>query len=248
MNPGSLGQETVILWWVLLIAVGLTNIFLWIRQRSRHFADSPWMVRLSGLYVFGCAIRGFFPKADVERYALFDTWLSSVFFGRSIATVAELAFVGQWAILLALLGYRSLGITLLATIGLAECFSWYAVITTHFLGNVIEESLWALTFAVIAVTLWREKWRVLSLSCTVYVGFMLWVDVPMYWTRWMQQREDSVRLRSFMEGLVDLNTRRVVTWSLEHWRPEMPWMTLYFTLAVWMSLWLCGSLFKRASP
>ena len=34
-----------------------------------------------------------------------------------------------------------------------ECCSWYAVITTNYLGNAIENSLWAVTFTLIAVAL-----------------------------------------------------------------------------------------------
>ena len=42
-------------------------------------------------YVFGCAFRSFLPRADVQRICLFDTWLSSAFIGRSVATVAEVS-------------------------------------------------------------------------------------------------------------------------------------------------------------
>jgi hypothetical protein len=54
------------------------------------------MVLLCGAYVFGCAFRSFLPRADVQRICLFDTWLSSVIVGRSVATVAEVCFAAQW--------------------------------------------------------------------------------------------------------------------------------------------------------
>ena len=38
-------------------------------------------------------------------------------------------------------------------IALAECCSWYAVISTDFLGNVLENSLWTVTFTLIAIAL-----------------------------------------------------------------------------------------------
>ena len=62
------------------------------------------MVLLCAAYVFGCAFRSILPRADVQRIALFDTWLSSVFVGRSVATIAEVCFVIQWAIVLRQLG------------------------------------------------------------------------------------------------------------------------------------------------
>ena len=56
------------------------------------------MLLLCAGYVFGCAFRSVLPRADVQRICLFDTWLSSVVIGRSVATVAELCFAAQWAI------------------------------------------------------------------------------------------------------------------------------------------------------
>ena len=62
------------------------------------------MLFLCAAYVFGCAFRSFLPRADVQRICLFDTWLSSVMVGRSVATVAEVCFAAQWAIVLHQLG------------------------------------------------------------------------------------------------------------------------------------------------
>ena len=55
------------------------------------------MLFLCAAYVFGCAFRSFLPRADVQRICLFDTWLSSVTVGRTVATIAEVAFAAQWA-------------------------------------------------------------------------------------------------------------------------------------------------------
>lgn len=241
----------VLVWWLVLVSAFALNAWLWVREWRRMrrrpslmaFLRSPLradsMVWLSGLYVFGCGLRAVFPKADVERLALFDTWFSSVFFGRSVATVAELAFAAQWSILLFGLGFRRLSRLVLAAIGMAEVFSWYSVITTHFLGNCIEESLWGLSFLAIAVALWTSGRRWFALACGAYVGFMAMVDVPMYVGRLKQQLADGARFMGFWEGVIDLNQRRVVSWSLADWGPEIPWMTLYFTLAVWVSIGLC---------
>lgn len=244
----------VLFWWLVLVSAFGLNAVLWAREwkRSvrrpslREFIRSPLraesMVWLSGLYVFGCGLRAIFPKADVERLALFDTWFSSVFFGRSVATVAELAFAAQWSILLFGLGFKKLSRLVLAAIGLAEVFSWYSVITTHFLGNCIEESLWGLSFLAISLALWTSGRRWYALACGAYVAFMAMVDVPMYIGRLKQQLAGSdggTRFMGFWEGVKDLNQRRVVSWSMADWGPEIPWMTLYFTVAVWVSIRLC---------
>src|SRR5450755_829495 len=59
-----------------------------------------WQLLLSAAYVFGCAFRSFYPVYDVPRICVVDSWLSSVLIGRSVATVAELCFVAQWALML----------------------------------------------------------------------------------------------------------------------------------------------------
>src|SRR6188768_3145210 len=97
-------------WWSLLSLVSAVNIAIWfLLYRQLH--DQPagalgsssgnqLMLLLCAAYVFGCAFRSFLPRADVQRICLFDTWMSSVMVGRSVATVAELCFVLQWAIVL----------------------------------------------------------------------------------------------------------------------------------------------------
>ena len=125
-------------------------------------SGSGVMLLLCAAYVFGCAFRSFLPRADVQRICLFDTWLSSVVVGRSVATVAEVAFVAQWAIILHQLGTMTGADTavnaawvILPLILIAECFSWYAVLTTHYLYNAIENSLWAVAFFIVGIGLCR---------------------------------------------------------------------------------------------
>jgi hypothetical protein len=64
-----------------------------------------------------------------------------------LATVAEVCFAAQWAIVLHLLG-RMTGVEttlnaawVIVPLILAECFSWHAVLTRNYLGNSIENSM-----------------------------------------------------------------------------------------------------------
>src|SRR5438876_7576322 len=101
-------------WWGLLTVVSGANIagwFLLYRQLHEQPTGSlgstsgiELMVLLCAAYVFGCAFRSLLPRADVQRICLFDTWLSSVIVGRSVATIAEVCFALQWAIVLRQLG------------------------------------------------------------------------------------------------------------------------------------------------
>src|SRR5262245_52304243 len=107
-------SNPVAIWWIFLIAVSGANIMLWLvlHRRLRNTTLAPsrrvlaleLMVLLSAAYVFGCAFRSLLPRADVQRICLFDTWLSSIVVGRSVATIAEVCFALQWAIVLRQLG------------------------------------------------------------------------------------------------------------------------------------------------
>src|SRR3974390_1900981 len=254
-------------WWGLLALVSSANIAFWFllyREFREHPAghlgsasDIELMLFLCAAYVFGCAFRSFLPRADVQRICLFDTWLSSVLVGRSVATVAELCFAAQWAILLSQLGgIVGAGTTLNAAwavvplILVAECFSWYAVLTRNYLGNAIENSIWAIAFAMVAVALCRllpefqglVRWALIVAigGIVFYLAFLVTIDVPMYLSRWRADLADGNRLLGLIEGLRDVSTRWIVTHDLTHWRDEIAWISLYCSAAVWASLALCA--------
>ena len=254
-------------WWGLLTLVSTANIAVWFvlyRQLQEQPTGSlgttsgtQLMLLLCAAYVFGCAFRSFLPRADVQRICLFDTWLSSVVVGRSVATVAEVAFAAQWALILHQLGTMTgAGTTLnvawviVPLILIAECFSWYAVLTTNYLGNAIENSIWAVAFFLVGIGLCRllpefdGSVRVVLAIAIVgiagYLAFLMTVDVPMYLSRWRAElaRGGKLLLRP-IEGLRDVSTRWIVTHDLAEWKDEIAWMSLYFSMAVWASLALC---------
>jgi hypothetical protein len=253
-------------WWGMLTLVSGANIAVWfVLYRQLHEQPTGSLGSASGIgfmlvlcaaYVFGCAFRSFLPRADVQRICLFDTWLSSVVVGRSVATVAEISFAAQWAIILHQLGTMTgAGTTLNAAwlivplIFIAQCFSWHAVLTTHYLGNAIENSIWAASFFVVGMGLCRLLPEfdgpvrvVLAIAITGiagYLAFLMTIDVPMYLSRWRAGVADGSKRLGPLEGLHDASTRWVVTHDLAEWKDEIAWMSLYFTAAVWASLALC---------
>ena len=220
-------------------------------------SGSGLMLLLCAAYVFGCAFRSVLPRADVQRICLFDTWLSSVVVGRSVATVAEVCFAAQWAIVLYQLGTMTGAETTLNAawivvplILVAECFSWYAVLTTNYLGSAIENSIWAVAFGAIGIGLGRllpdvdVATQVVLVIAIVgiagYLAFLAVIDVPMYVGRWRAKAADGGKHLGPLEGLRDVCTRWVVTHDLSEWKDEMAWMALYFSGAVWSSLALCA--------
>lgn len=261
-------ENPVSIWWVLLSAAAVVNISFWIwtwnykyRSAQINRISQLWhnrsnMIWFSALYVFVCAFRSILPRADVQRICLYDTWFSSVLVGRTVATIGELAFVAQWVIVLRFLSQETkshvglkISYWILPLIATAECFSWYAVIRTHYLGNAIEESLWAVTYTLIAIALvsmiskFNRAFKLTAgfalIGCVFYVAFMSLVDVPMYVTRLIADTAANKALFGLFDGLYDLNTRWIVTHSIHDWKSEIPWQTLYFTFAVLVSIAMC---------
>jgi hypothetical protein len=254
----------VVFWWSSLCAVGALNILAWsmsavaLNRRRPVMAPHTYAVRrlqlkLSAVYVFGCAFRSVVPVFDVPRICMFNSWLSSVIVGRSVATCAELCFVAQWAVMLretsrstgSPLG-RFASFAVVPLIAVAEICSWYSVLSTSNLGHVAEESIWGLSAALLVVSmvvLWprcsaslRPVLLAWCVAGVAYVAFMFLVDVPTYWSRWIATGASGGHYLSMAQGARDVTVRRVVSYRWEDWRSEMVWMSLYFSVAVWLSI------------
>jgi hypothetical protein len=251
-------------WWLSLCTVSLLNLMAWAasvgwlrRHRRRCHADIWALVRiqmiLSAAYVLGCGYRSTFPVYDVQRLCMVDSWLSSVMVGRTVATIAELCFAAQWALLLRELARVTGNATaansarvIVPLILAAEMCSWYAVLTTSNLGHVIEESIWAFCAALLVVNLAVLRQfcqprlrRVIAAVCVLgaaYVAYMVWVDVPMYWTRWVHDMDGGRHYLTVAQGVSDTSGRWIVSHRWEDWQSEVVWMSLYFSVGVWLSV------------
>lgn len=266
-RPVSLAwSNPVVRWWGMLTLVSGANIAIWFAlYRQYHEQSSGSLSNTSGIglmlllsagYVFGCAFRSVLPRADVQRICLVDTWLSSVAVGRTVATVAEICFAAQWAIVLHQLGTMTGAETtvniawiIVPLIVIAEAFSWYAVLTTHYLCNAIENSIWAVVFFLVGIALCRllpefhgpVRWAFIAaiVGIAAFLAFLMTIDVPMYLNRWRANLAAGGSLLHPLEGLRDVSRRWVVTHDIAEWREEIAWMSLYFSMAVWSSLALC---------
>jgi len=256
---------TVQIWWISLCIVAVLNIAAWsistvvlARQHSHFFSvaqyqQQRWMVWLSAAYVAGCAFRSFLPRIDLERVCLVQSGLSNMMVGRSVATVAELCFIAQCALMLHQAGnstgnstVKTIAQLLIPLIVVAECFSWYAILSTNYLGHVVENSIWTFSAVLLLASLilmWRYSNRLhrhflaaMMVFAIGYIVFMTNVDVPMYWSRWSDDQLAGTQYLAIARGIADAAQPCNVNFNWDIWHMEIPWMTLYFTVAVWVSI------------
>jgi len=262
-KPEGVKSHAVAWWHTALRAIAVLNIALWslaalavTREHARIESGidtaSYLQLVLSGVYVAGCAFRSALPVIDIPRLVLIDSRLSSVLVGRSVATMAELSFAAQWALILhraASLAASPLVQTVswavVPLIVLAEGCSWYAVLTTGQRAHAAENSLWGLTAAlVVAGILVLGPQQLAPLyprmiaGGAAYVAFIFVYDVPMYWSRWLVDQANGHKTLSIANGLAEVSKRWAVSYRWEDWKDEVLWMSLYFTFGVWSSIWL----------
>lgn len=251
-------------WWTFLCVIAAINGVAWTisavwlyRRRDALTQDAFSLLRLqlilSGVYVAGCAFRSVVPVYDIPRIVMFDSWAASVLVGRSVATIAELCFVAQWAVMLRAVSRstdttlgQTVAMLLVPLIAVAEVCSWYSVLTTSNIGHVLEESLWGLCVTAMVASLVMISPRctgtprqLLNVFCVVgiaYVAYMFLVDVPMYWSRWIADEALGRQYLSVAQGLMDVSSRWHVSHSWVDWQHEVLWMSSYFSVAVWISI------------
>jgi hypothetical protein len=243
----------VAIWLGSLVAVAVLNVGLWIWIAHSAPLQTPYaetQLVLSGVYVLVCGYRSVFPRVDLERLCMWDTWLSAILLGRTAATIAELCFAVQCALFVERLSIIT-GMPLMDAgaraivplVVVAELVCWYAVLSLNHIGHAIEETLWALLMLILAAALGTAavaadgllRWlMILGVVLSIGAALTMAFDVRMYIRRW-RMRADQVQL-TLATSLRDTLHRRQPTVAWEVWREEVPWMTLYFTVGVWTSL------------
>jgi len=105
LRPRSILAESIhpklVFWLSSLAVLAAFNIGLWIWIARFASARTPYakaQLLLSGVYVAVCGFRTIYPRVDLERVCLWDTWLSAILLGRIAATLAELCFALQCAL------------------------------------------------------------------------------------------------------------------------------------------------------
>ena len=224
-------------WWKLLCLAAGLNIALWCFAWLHVDAERHAVLWLAGIYVAGCAFRSFLPMIDVPRLCLAGTPVSRIFIGRSVATIAELAFVAQWALLMHEAGARQAAVAVFGLILFAELLSWLAVLARNDLFHAAENATWTLA-AAIAVGFLASRsvppfvMMAAGASAAAYVVFMVVYVLPMYVERWRAGNDSLV----FATGARSMLAPCVIDRDWALWRRDALWLTPYFTVCVWFSL------------
>ena len=251
-------------WWALLTLVSGVNIAVWFllyrylqEPRTGNLGSTSGielMLVLCAAYVFGCAFRSFLPRADVQRIVV--RYLAvDVMIGRSVATVAEVFFAAQWAIILHHLGTMTEAATTLNAAWVVVRRYWSRTLLMArgayqgLLGPRRRKFVWGVAFFIVGIVLCRllpefdGTVRVVLVIAIIgiagFLAFLATIDVPMYLTRWRAEVANGSRSLSPLEGLRDVSVRWVVTHDIAEWKDEIAWMSLYFSVAVWASLAMC---------
>jgi hypothetical protein len=247
-------SDKITLWRLALGAISALNIALWVFSRfaaTDAYGMRQWI--LCGIFTAVCAFRAILLRIDLERFVVVDHWLSSIFIGRTCATLAELSFAAQVALTLrevsAQTGLPGIGVYALFVVPVlatAQIFCWYSVATLNHGGHAVEESLWTLTHGLSGVCMalaWPHASAALksfaaasAVLAAGFVAFMTSVDVPMYVRRWRAGRAGGASYLPVLAGLRDSWERRIPTKRWEDWKEEVAWLSMYFSFAVWVSL------------
>lgn len=249
-------MNRTMLWWKFLCATAVINILVWLvaiwmRSDTQEFSYAQPI--LSGIYVMVCAFRSFYPRIDLERYCLFDRPISSVVIGRSLATIAEISFTIQCAIVVYEMGLMMhsqsmiyIAYSLVPIIVIAQICCWYAALTLNHFWHGMEEIAWvvmvmlaAACFAAGLVTLdgfYQVLMAVGLISCLGSAYIMAFFDIPMYLSRKEHSSKRGMKYLTVSEGIKDAIKRRVPTNDWEVWKKEAVWITPYFTVGVWLSI------------
>ncbi len=249
-------QFSALMWWRGLCVLGISNIVLWLGIWHFSPRENPYcaiQLVLSGVYVFVCAYRSIFPRIDLERLVVVDSRFSSIFLGRTAATIAEICFGLQLGLLVHQLGgYAGLPlvqsaawvIPILMTI--AQAFCWHSILTLNHITQAVESFLWAAGFSWMAALLTiialdtNGVVHILAitgaLGSAAFVTYAVVIDIPLYIRRFYSGRALGQKYLSITQGASDAWHRREMSHSWERWKDDALWLTPYFSVGVWFSM------------
>ena len=201
---------------------------------------------LMAVYVIVNCLRAIYPKRDVESTCLHKSHLSSIMFGRTIATIAEICFI-----LLLINYYKSISDNnissktnlVLIIIIISEVFSWLGCLTKNQIYNSLEESGWLVSFLIFSKITWdilrvrnddfNLKFQLFCYTC--FIIFLFFIDIPMYYNRYKNHKKGYL---SINQGLKSIMSCKIVTNNYDTWKDEILWQSGYFVFGSLYSVYI----------
>jgi len=154
--------------------------------------------RQAYIFTFINVYQGLFPRMDGLRLCVYDSPLSNPLIGRSLATVAEIAFAEQLEKYTNVPGLEE-------TAFVANWLCWLGILTGFQPFHVFEKALWMITCMRIVLSHAR-----LDARTAAFLGFLyLWTVIPTYAAR-------ESNLVSMDEGFRRMQTcEKNTDWSVE---------------------------------
>ncbi len=242
-----------IYWWRFLSIVSIINIMY---ITNYYFTtnlppNKLYLVSCVMIYTYVCAIRAIFPRKDVDSICFYNSIISYPLIGRVLATIAEISLIVVVSNVFKELSLKINNNTnelfynlLIGLIVIAQIFCWSGCITKCNLFNAIEESIWAFTAFCILISniilynntnnLEFKKLLINSIIFgAIYIIFMIYIDIPGYYSKWKNKK----KYYTISDGLISMySCKKSQLYSI--WKSDMLWLTGYFTLCVWGSIYL----------
>ena len=259
------------LWNKILATISIINIIVILHhlftRLNQGGKKNIKLIILVTIYVFTCALRSIWPRADGPGLCIHDNYVSTPFVGRCFTTIAEISFsifvVSVTNIILesfksmnGINVIQKLNNSMVIFISIAQIFCWIGIITQDPSYNVIEESIWTIfgtVMLVIYLTLYskidilpstpelkkiKSIIPIILIVCTIYILFMTYTDVPMYFKRAKKQKKNNVQYNSLYDGIQEMKKCKKVTSSYQEWKNDILWLTFYFTFTVWGTIYI----------
>jgi len=220
------------------------------------------------IFTVVCAYRAILPRIDVTRVCWFDTFLNWTIFGRIGACFAEIGWATQMGLLLRRVAHcerkqlldpklvllERARYVVIAIACVAECFSWTNLISENNLFAVWEQFLWMILFEIVGigfVWLLRRRYKMTSgangLPCSFWIFGIAMILIGLeqgfeafglYLPEYLHDQRQNKQYYGFVEGLSRLAECATVTQSMDTWFSDALWMTGYFSVGVWSSIWM----------
>ncbi|MCL2499701.1 MAG: hypothetical protein FWE90_05120 [Defluviitaleaceae bacterium] len=263
-------------WWTVMVVIGAVNwvaaLFLFCRsfrwaKESPEYGGYITILRVCGLvFASVAAYRSVFVSSYPSRLAWFDTVLNSPMIIRSLATFAEMSFIGLIAVVLIRLN-KEMGLTKKGVLALSpyvavlfifagQFFAFGGLFWQSNLLFAIEEGLWGAAFLVIAplVVVGLGKVRkaegvhksvkaffiVMAVWCAGYLAFQWGYAMPFIYIADIAKDAGRVIPTDVLRtALYDI----VVTRDFDVWGGIgfFIWHSGYFSVCVWMSLFFMSA-------